>query len=573
VTRPTGALERALSTLRLDSIKNRILALAMVATLAPALGTAILSYRQGRDALTTNLNGELRSRGSQGAREVDLWVKERSYDVRVFTGSFEVSENLDRIRLGGAASALARNRLRDYLVGVHGRFTDYDELLVADVEGRTVASSSEPASDFALPDDWLVRLGRGETVLGEPAWDAGLDRTAVTLAAPIETGDARFMGSLVARLTFEALDSVLESVAPGEGGRVDLVTQDGLLVASSEASGAGSEDAPRARTENLAALTAADGGSSEYTDRTGTAVVGSLTRVSGLTWAVIAQIPSAEAYAQVAELRSSAILLVAILLVVVGGAAYLLGTVIVRPLARLTAGAGAVAAGDLSIDLPEAGRGEVGYLTQVFNDMVGRLRRSREELAERNRELERLSVTDLLTGLHNRRYLIEAFEREIQRADRHERPFCVVMLDVDRFKQYNDSHGHLAGDTVLVAMGRVLKDATRDLDVLARYGGEEFIALLPECDLENGVKAAERIRERLRKESLEHGPVTISVGVAEFPAHGENPSAVIGAADEALYEAKRQGRDRVHGAPRPASADEVKKKATKRSAAARKKRS
>ena len=92
-----GPLERVLSTLRLDSIKNRILALAVVATLVPSLGTAVLSYRQSRQALTENLNGELRSRGSQGAREVDLWVKERTYDVRVFTGSFEVLEPVTKV--------------------------------------------------------------------------------------------------------------------------------------------------------------------------------------------------------------------------------------------------------------------------------------------------------------------------------------------------------------------------------------------------------------------------------------------------------------------------------------------
>jgi len=570
MTPPMSAFERALSTVRLDSIKNRILALAVVATLAPALGTAILSYRQSRAALTENLNGELRSRGSQGGREVDLWVRDRAYDVRVFTGSFEVSENLDRIRQGGAPSTLARNRLRDYLVGVHGRFLDYQELLVTDGEGAIVASSSDPPGDLTLPSDWLARLSGSETVVGQPAWDAALERTAVTIAAPIETGEARFMGALAARLTFPALDSLLRGVAPGEGGRIDLVTEDGLLIASSS-------DAERTGTErlspaNLQALLASDGTSIEYTDRTGSAVVGTLTQVPGLPWSVIAQIPSAEAYAQFAELRNSAFVLVAILLIVVGGAAYLLGTVIVRPLARLTEGASAVAAGDLSIDLPQAGRGEVGYLTQVFNDMVHRLRRSREELAERNRELERLSVTDLLTGLHNRRYLHEAFQREMERADRHEEPFCVIMLDVDRFKQFNDTYGHAAGDQILIAMGSVLADATRDLDVLARYGGEEFIALLPECALENGLRAAERIRTRLGKEPFEHEPVTISVGVAEFPMHGETPSAVIGAADAALYEAKRLGRDRVHGAPPPKSRADAKKRATRRTAAAKKKR-
>jgi diguanylate cyclase (GGDEF)-like protein len=559
------------ATLRLDSIKNRILALAVVATLAPSLGTAFLSYRQSRLALTENLNGELRSRGSQGAREVDLWVKERSYDVRVFTGSFEVSENLERIRQGGPASTGARTRLREYLAGVDGRFSDYDELLVLDADGQPVSSSSDPPGDITLPPEWIARLSRGDGVLGEPYWDDARARVATTLAAPIETADARFLGVLAATVVFDAVGALLQDVAPGEGGRVDLVTADGLLVATS------ATDAPVTGGQSvgadvLAVLSAAEGASSEYVDRTGTPVVGTLTQVPGLTWAVIAQFPSAEAYAQVAELRSSAFMLVAGLLIVVGGVAYLLGTVIVRPLERLTAGAGAVAAGDLTVDLPQAGRGEVGYLTQVFNDMVGRLRRSREELDERNRELERMSVTDLLTGLRNRRFLIQAFEQEIQRSDRHERPFCVLMIDVDRFKQYNDTHGHQAGDQVLLGMGRVITDAVRDLDVAARYGGEEFIALLPECDLENAIVAAERIRTRLANEPFDHGRVTISVGVAEFPTHGDTPGAVIGAADAALYEAKRQGRDQVRGAPLPAHEAEVKQKVTKRTAAAKKKR-
>jgi len=570
VSPPTSALDRALATLRLASIKNRILALAVVATLGPSLGTVLMSYRQSREALTENLNGELRSRALQAAREVDLWVRERSYDVRVVTGSLEFSENLDPLREGAPQSPLGRSRLTDYLVGVHQRFADYDELLVADVTGQTVSSSREPAGDLTVPEEWLARLARGETVVGEPAWSSELAAPVVTLVAPIESGDARFLGLLAARLTFAALDSLLGSAAPGEGGRVDLVTSDGLLVASSDDSARPAGG--RVSAEGLAALRASEGGSIEYVDRSGVAMVGTSIPVPGLTWAVITQIPSAEARAQAAALRNSTLLPLAILVVVVGGVAYLLGSVIVRPLARLTARAGAVAAGDLSIDLPQAGGGEVGYLTQVFNDMVGRLRASRKELAERSRELERLAVTDLLTGLHNRRYLVDTFEKEIKRADRYERPFCVIMLDVDRFKQFNDTYGHRAGDKVLVAMGEVLRQATRNLDVCARYGGEEFIALLPECELENGVKAAERVRERLSREAFEHGPVTVSVGVAEFPMHGESASAVIGAADEALYEAKRRGRDRVCGARAPVTPTEGKKKATKRAAAARKKR-
>jgi diguanylate cyclase (GGDEF)-like protein len=557
---------RVLDALRLDSIKNRILALAMLATLVPALGTAILSYRQNRRALTDTLDSELRSVVSQSAREIDLWVDQRSYEVRVFTGSFEVTENLERISDGGALAAEAESRLADYLGGVYQRSSDYAGLLATDADANPMASVGEAEVSLdALPPDWLDRLQRGEAVMGEPYVDAQLSRTVATLAVPIAAGPLDFAGSLAATLRFEAVDEMLAGFTPAAG-RVSLVTAAGEVLASS---GRNADDPIESST--LARLSEDDAGAVEYQSEAGTDMVGVMTPISDLQWSVVAQMPADAAYAEVTSLRNSALLLMTVILIVVGGIAYMLGVIIVRPLARLTEGAAKVAAGDLTVDLPEAGRGEVGYLTRVFNEMVEQLRRSREEIDDRNRELERLSVTDLLTGLRNRRFLLEAFDKEIRRADRHERPFCVLMLDVDRFKQYNDTHGHLAGDEVLKRMGVVLKDATRDLDVLARYGGEEFICLLPECDVENGVAAGERIRQRLAEESFEGGPITISVGVAEFPTHGETAGAVIGEADAALYAAKAAGRDRVMGAP-PKPDAVAKETASKRTEKLKKKR-
>jgi len=559
---------RVLDALRLDSIKNRILALALLATLIPALTTAVLSYRQNRRSLTDRIDSELRRIVSQTAREIDLWVDQRSYEVRVFTGSFEVTENLARIPRGGAVASEAEARLTDYLNGVYARSRDYAGLLVTDVYSTPMASTGRAQVSLnALPSDWLARVQRGEAVISPPYTDARVGQVVATLAVPIEAGPLEFVGSLAATMTFASADSIMAGFQPVGGGRVQLVTGNGTVIAASDAAGQGIA----VPSQILDMLSDAGGTAVEYTGDGGAHMVGAMTELPGLDWSVVAQVPADEAYAEVTRLRNSAFLLVSLILVVVGGIAYLLGVVIVRPLARLTEGAGAVAGGDLSVDLPKAGRGEVGYLTDVFNEMVGRLRRSREELDERNRELERLSVTDLLTGLHNRRYLLDAFDKEIRRADRHERPFCVLMMDVDRFKQYNDTHGHLAGDEVLKGMGRVLRDAMRDLDVTARYGGEEFICLLPECDAPHAVLAAERVRSRLAQERFAGGPITISIGVAEFPTHGDTAGEVIGAADAALYEAKAAGRDQVKSAP-PKPKEEHQSKATKRSAKARTKR-
>jgi diguanylate cyclase (GGDEF)-like protein len=135
--------------------------------------------------------------------------------------------------------------------------------------------------------------------------------------------------------------------------------------------------------------------------------------------------------------------------------------------------------------------------------------------------------------------------QEIERARRAAKPFSILMLDVDHFKKYNDNHGHQAGDDVLARVSMVLRDSIRPYDCAARYGGEEFLIVLSGASLEHARECAERIREQVRAKQIEGGPVTVSIGVAEYPSHGDTVDAVIGQADAALYEAKRAGRDRV----------------------------
>ncbi len=160
------------------------------------------------------------------------------------------------------------------------------------------------------------------------------------------------------------------------------------------------------------------------------------------------------------------------------------------------------------------------------------------------------SIRDPLTGLFNRRYMEESFQKEISRAARRQEPIGVVMLDIDHFKTFNDIHGHAAGDAVLVALAAFLKLRMRGGDVACRYGGEEFVILLPECSLDDAVKRVGQLAEELRTVRVSYagetlGPVTVSMGVASFPLHGARPDALLGAADAAMYRAKQEGRDRI----------------------------
>lgn len=160
------------------------------------------------------------------------------------------------------------------------------------------------------------------------------------------------------------------------------------------------------------------------------------------------------------------------------------------------------------------------------------------------------SIHDPLTGLFNRRYMEEMLERELRRAARAQDSLSVVMLDLDRFKHFNDMFGHDAGDAVLRELGAFLESHTRGGDIACRYGGEEFILILPETSLEAVGQRAETLRAEVKQLAVHHrgqslGSLSMSLGVAVFPEHGLTVETLLRRADQALYRAKATGRDRV----------------------------
>jgi diguanylate cyclase (GGDEF)-like protein len=160
--------------------------------------------------------------------------------------------------------------------------------------------------------------------------------------------------------------------------------------------------------------------------------------------------------------------------------------------------------------------------------------------------LSERSIRDPLTGLFNRRYLEESLERELFRAAREQKTLGAIMIDLDRFKQFNDTFGHPAGDQVLKAIGEFIQTRTRRGDIACRYGGEEFTLILPGATLEITSQRAEKLRQEIQQLKAPYGKhITVSIGVAVFPAHGETKETLLKAADFALYRAKREGGNRV----------------------------
>lgn len=169
---------------------------------------------------------------------------------------------------------------------------------------------------------------------------------------------------------------------------------------------------------------------------------------------------------------------------------------------------------------------------------------------ELRESLRQQAIKDALTGLYNRRYLLETVEHELSRAARRGLQMGILMIDIDYFKKFNDEHGHDIGDFILSEFGRLIRLLLRDEDIACRYGGEEFTLLLPETDVQGTLTVARKICRKMREHDFiignhAYGPITVSIGAATFPENGKSSEQLFKQADDALYEAKREGRDQV----------------------------
>ena len=237
-------------------------------------------------------------------------------------------------------------------------------------------------------------------------------------------------------------------------------------------------------------------------------------------------------------------LTVAMILVSTFALGFVLRAVILQPIRTLSAGARAYERGRLEHRVPVQGNDELASLSRTFNQMAAALQKDRGRLTE-------ISITDELTQLKNFRHFATRLEEEVRRADRYGHKMSLLLIDIDHFKEYNDAHGHPAGNEVLRVIGRLLRDNARATDILARFGGEEFAAILPETTKADALGLAEKIRGLIELHSFPGeeyqpgGTLTVSIGVAAVPEDTAESPLLLDAADRSLYAAKGQGRNQV----------------------------
>ena len=539
----------------LGSIRSRILAFAVLATLVPSLGLGILTYWRYQALASANVAVELRTLGNYARSELALWIGDRVEDVRALSSANTLVEGLSTMPgQPTGARPIGPREIGIYLRSVREKLRSILALTVHDADGRVVAGSAESTAPIALPAAWSEHGAVEGVVQFPPRWDGERATTTLTVVVPVLSPGNDFLGALSVVLDLGRFQPRLERIARASAAEVVLLAADGGPVLSSRASAAELKPVD-ART--LRRMQSRPGEPASYVGHHGREVVGLVGPPGPSSIGVVVERDSADVYRERRRLLELFAGLTGALTLFVGVLAWWIGRSIVTPLEGLVGAVDRIAVGDLGVRLREAGTSEVSRLTRAFNEMVGRLRTSREEvdaaqeaLKRQNRLLEELSVTDGLTQLNNRKRLDAILAEQLALFRRHRRPFAVIMLDLDHFKALNDTYGHLAGDQVLASVAGLLKRCVRSVDHVARYGGEEFAAVLVESTLEGALDTAERIRSAVQGARIvaDDRPiqVTVSLGVTRSREGDTRPEDLLARADAALYEAKRAGRNRAH---------------------------
>ncbi len=538
----------------LKSIKSRILIFTIMVTLIPSLGLGLFSFRQNDALITDNVTHQLRTLASDASRELARWIVERVQGVRALAGSDAVIDGLSHRAAPRSGSAAEHAQtLTQYLRAVQEKLDPFLELTVLDPAGQVVASSASAPALPVMRQNWPPVAASEGLVIVPPHWDEKYATATLTVAVPVLSMDNRILGVLAAVLDLRPAQPLLKYTTSSIPGEVVILDQAGRPLLSTYHT---TSPLTPIDSQLLRELREDAGKPRSFTGFGGHTVLGLVEIPRDLAFVVLVERNRVEVYQAWVVFRDLFVTLVISISLLVGFFTWRMGRSIVTPLKRLTAAADRIAAGDLTVQLPVAQDDEIGHLTRVFNRMTDDLRHSHEEfeaasraLQKQNALLETLSITDSLTGLFNRKKLDDILADQFERFKRNQRVFTVLMLDIDHFKALNDTHGHLAGDQVLVNVAAILTKSIRSVDYAARYGGEEFVIVLPETNNTAALEMAERIRDRVQSATYQFdGRVTISIGVAHSRPGDATADAVVARADQELYAAKRAGRNRVHSA-------------------------
>jgi len=543
------------------SFSAKIILLVALSVIVTSFVVGLATTHSTGQFLTERMKDRFPSTLTITSTRLRLWHDRQMRELTRLGASRTLQESL--LRIAGAdprASSRYRADAGQYLKLVHPSYTVFEDLLVLDASGSLIASAAG-ASAADAEEAWtqLDELGLEPGVSPPMPGTHGYHQWFYVPAAD-STRLTDKHPWLVARVNLATMSDILGEVKLGDGGDLYLLEGQGRFLTE-----------PRLATAWLVGSE----GMQVPTRQTGPVVVERRKSYGGrevfhskihfeqLGWWLVYEEDYGTAMAPVLEAQRR----IWVSVLVVGAMAILaalrIAQSILKPIKGLAVGASRINEGLVGVKIPKGADDEIGMMIDTFNEMATKISLSQAELQYKNKmlnsqndrlqdmneRLEKLSVTDGLTGLFNHRHFWNLLNTELTRVNLHQGHLALVLLDLDDFKKVNDKFGHSVGDLLLQTVGNVLSDTVRDTDIVARYGGEEFGVLLPDTD-ESGVQqVAEKIRASI--EAIRFSipdtdivlKVTVSIGVSVFRG---NRREFFNAADRALYKSKAAGKNCVH---------------------------
>ncbi|GKS68093.1 diguanylate cyclase (GGDEF) domain-containing protein [Nitrosomonas sp. PY1] len=546
----------------MKSIKNKIIIFSILATLIPSIGLGILSFYQNEMMIKENLTRELRALTNYADHELNLWIKEQIYTVRELSHSKILTEGVVLASQSQKdKSARQKAFIEHYLKSVSDKLDTVLVLTAIDTNGQILASTIDFQDTIPIPRNWTEAASIQGNVIVPPHWNKLYATATLSILVPILSLDDYILGALVATFDLKNIHASLKDSIKSPLGEILILDRDNRIMLSSD-------DRFLHDSKNDAILfhDAEDLKQLEINPEVLQIPRGiGSEKVIGLAYVsanppitIIAHRSYDSVYAAWKQQRDLFVSLVGAILAIVAIIAFKMGHAIVVPLQKLILATEDIVKGNFNVDLKTSQRNELGKLTQMFNQMADKLQRNQIEITsasntmqEKNKLLETLSVTDSLTGLFNRSKLNSIINDQLARFSRNNRPFAILMIDIDYFKALNDSLGHIAGDEIIVSVAQKISHCIRSVDFAARYGGDEFVVILTETVAEEAIKTAERIRSHVANIQNNESnkltkTVTLSIGIVQSENEDTSLTHLLSRVDSALYQAKHAGRNQTY---------------------------
>ena len=538
VTKPTAEKRNWISE-RVNTLRFQVLGIVIASVLIPSFLGGWFASNRINDLLSNQVYNEIETRTLRLSEQLDDWLKNRAGEVQAFTVSYLLNEDLKKLqgKTSREEREESRKNIHSYLAYLLEGNNFFSGITIHNSDGSPLIT--QPLENWPVLDK-LQEVPDSGQLISEVMTKNG---NRLMLTQKMDLGRNLTPNIFTALMKIEHLQDKIVDLAP-EGSIVYILDSEGnIKTANVEL------DKASKAPVGAVALLYEKGERSIYSGLQGKEVIATSAKLEVPRWSVVLETSKKEALLPLVAFRRQIILMALGLAGLFLVPALLLARALVLPLEQLSRVSRRIRAGKPGLQVKTRIGGELGEFISTFNSMSVSLEESLEEITAKNEELRVMSITDPLTGRYNRRYIEDYLGRELELAIRTQDPLTILMIDLDHFKEYNDTYGHVAGDMALKLLSDILVETVRKTDVVARYGGEEWIICLSHTSSEGGAMIAEKLRKAVEKNVFtlkgQETRITVSIGIATAPEDGTNYGAIVEAADTAMYLAKASGRNQI----------------------------